>query len=115
MSGVNIDPVLGSDCGNNELVIKPERATSNSEDGACSMNTAAHKIGNIELNVSHSGEKPIAKDSVNNSGVFVFKLVLIVQINRHWDCNGLILLMTLSKKGLMMQGEGTQQSLNGIP
>ena len=70
MSGVNIDPVLGSDCGNNELVIKPERATSNSEDGACSMNTAAHKIGDIELNVSHSGEKPIAKDGVNNSGVF---------------------------------------------
>ena len=70
MSRVNIDPVLGSDCGSNELDIKPEKATSSSEDGACSMNTTTHKIGDIELNVSHSGEKPIAKHGVNNSGVF---------------------------------------------
>ena len=43
MSEVNIDPVHGSDCGSNELAIKPGRATSSSEDGACSMNTATQK------------------------------------------------------------------------
>ena len=47
MSEVNIDPVHGSDCGSNKLAIKPGRATSSSEDGACSMNTATHKIGDI--------------------------------------------------------------------
>ena len=70
MSEVNIDPLHGSDYGSNELVIKPGKTTSSIEDGACSMKTAKQKIGDIGLDVSHSGEQPVAKDGVNNCGVF---------------------------------------------
>ena len=115
MCGVNIDAVHGSDCGSNELVMKPEKASSSSEDGTCSMNTATHKIGDIDLDVSHSGEKPIAKDGDNNSGVFDIQTGVNSTDKQTLGCNGLIQLMILSKKGLTIQGEGIQQFWNGIP
>ena len=74
VSEVNTDPVYESEYGNNELVIKPEKITSSSEDSACSINTSIHKIGDNCLDISHSGGQPIAKivllTLVHYSGTF---------------------------------------------
>ena len=115
MSGVNIDPVHGSDCGSNELVMKPESASSSSEDGAWSMNTATHKIGDIDLDVSHSGEKPIAKDGVINSGVFDFQTGVNSTDKQTLGLQWINPVDDSEQEGADNAGEGTQQFSNGIP
>ena len=73
MSGVNTDPVHGSECGNTELVATPREVNPSREyveDSAYTMDTFNNKRGGNGLDVSHSSQQPMAREGVNDVGAF---------------------------------------------
>ena len=75
MSGVNMDPVHGSECGNTELVAKPREVTPSREyveDSAYTIGTSNNIRGAWQWPtcVSPYSEQAIAKDGVNDVGAF---------------------------------------------